>query len=179
MRARWPGKARDPVISTAIVCSLLFFFLELNNRGSRLVAHFHLQKFISNELDLNDHNEGFSLTRMSYKSGKSDASGSRRKRESIAFLAESIARDSRPLRSSERPCGTGLKRDTLESPTAWSLRFVLGVSLLEQRLHSAPSAPPSDRSDREARINHPPPGGRGLGCNSLDKNVDTSRRNIW
>jgi hypothetical protein len=159
VRARWPGKARDLVISTAVVCSLLFFFLELNNRGSRLVAHSHLQKSISNELDLNDHNEGFSLTRMSYKSGKSDASGSRRKRESIAFLAESIARDSRPLRSSERPCGTGLKRDALESPTAWSLRFVLWVSLLEQRLNSAPTAPPSDRSDREAR-NSPPYSGR-------------------
>ena len=63
------------------LAALLFFFLELNNRGSRLVAHSHLQKSISNELDLNDHNEGFSLTRMSYKTGKSDASGSRRNKK--------------------------------------------------------------------------------------------------
>ena len=162
VRARWPGKARDPAISTAIVCSLLFFFLELNNRGSRLVAHFHFQKSISNELDLNDHNEGFSLTRMSYKSGKSDASGSRRKRESIAFLAESIARDSRPLRSSELPCGTGLK------VMPWKARL-LGRSALSFgfRCWSSGSIQRPLRRHQIARIgklaiHHPTPGGRGL-----------------
>jgi hypothetical protein len=61
------------------------------------------------------------------------------------------------------PMRNGFKGDALESPTAWSRRFVLWVSLLEQRLNHRPLRRHQIARIGKLAIHHSPPGGRGLG----------------